>query len=168
MNIAGFGWQLSPLKNDGGSVIFKVASPITLNFLTMDASFALVNIGLVPEPIEVLFQAIGGSAFGVGPAPRFPIATPNDPRVVFSGTVKDPPLVYAPDPAISPTFMQSILAAMTMKVDATPNGTSCATGRNITVNPNLALATGDTLAFHIEHTGSSLAKAEMQIVIGYS
>lgn len=168
MNITGFGWKLTPLLADGGNAIFKIAIPLTIKFLTMDVSFALVSpIGPPNVPVEVLFQAIAGSpGFGIS-GPTFSVNTGPDPNISFSGTAKDPSLSYTPVPTIAPTFMRNVLTAVALKVETVSGGIDGATGRNVTVNPDLSLNAGDALIFHIEHQGSTRAQAEMQVVIGY-
>lgn len=168
MNITGFGWKLTPLINNGGNAIFKITTPLTIQFLTMDVSFALIGpMGPLNQPVEVLCQAFAGTpGFSIS-GPTYSITTTPDPSITFGGTAKDPALTYTPDPTVAPTFMKNVLTSVTLKVEAVAGGTDGATGRNVTVNPDLALNAGDTLVFHIEHQGGTRAQAEMQIVIGY-
>jgi hypothetical protein len=162
--VAGFGWEIGNLHNNGANVFFRVVEAMVLQWVDVDAAFMITSAPAVSGFAEVLCRA--GVSRG---------AFPN-----FSGTQTDEILfpassdfsgVHVHNPnnlsiAFDGVLLQDAFYQVILKTWVPTDGTASATSRNAHVEPNLTLNRDDVLVFHMSHAGVP-GDAEMQVTISY-
>ena len=162
--IAGFGWEIGNLDNNGANVSFVVRQGMILQWVDIDVAFMITSAPAVPGFAEVLCRA--GASRGARPS----FYGPPEDLIVFPASpdfgavqVRNPnnlSVVFDPD-LLQDAFYQVILKSW-----VPVNGTASSISRNSHVEADLTLSTGDFLVFHMAHDGVS-GDAEMQVTMSY-
>ena len=163
-NIAGFGWEIGNLDNNGANVAFEVGRGMILQWLDIDVAFMITSAPAVPGFAEVLCRA-GGSR---GARPSF--SGPPQDYILFP-TSPDFGDVNVHNPnhlsvGFDGGLLQDAFYQVTLKSWVPVDGTASSTSRNAHVEPNLMLSTSDFLVFHMNHAGVP-GDAEMQVTMSY-
>jgi len=162
--IAGFGWEIANLDNNGANVSFVVRQGMILQWVDIDVAFMITSAPAVPGFAEVLCRA-GVSrdappSFS-GPPPDFILFPASSD---FGGVHVHNPnnLSIGYDRALLQDAFYQVILKSWVPVD----GTASSTSRNAHVEPNLVLSTRDFLVFHMNHAGVP-GDAEMQVTMSY-
>jgi hypothetical protein len=162
--IAGFGWEIGNLDNNGANVSFVVRQGMILQWVDIDVAFMITSTPTVPGFAEVLCRAgvsRGARPHFSGPPQDF-ILFPTSPDF---GAV----LVHNPNQlsvGVDGGLLQDAFYQVILKSWVPVDGTASSTSRNAHVEPNLVLSTGDVLVFHMNHGGVP-GDAEMQVTMSY-
>lgn len=163
MRVASFGWELCNLNGNGANTYMAVQNDMVLQTVNADISASILHpnangFGEILCQGAISRQAVPTTSNSppdyvqLPPSPDFGSVTPNNPNnlsLLIGRMVQD-------------QFLSVIL-----KTWVPPDGTACATARQVVANPSISLKAGDYLVFHMDHSGVSL-DAEMQIVLTYS
>lgn len=163
--VAGFGWEVTNLNNNGAAIYFEVVNAMTLNSINIDASLAPNPAPSSTGLIEVLCQGYVSR----GKAPTFLSgsgATVNQPTSTNFGPVT----IYNPNSLTSnqPVVQQDMFYAVKLESWVPPGGSGSATSRQVLASLSLSLNAGDFLVFHMGHAGVTACDAEMQGVLQYT
>jgi hypothetical protein len=161
--VASFGWELCNLNGNGGNTYVEILANMVLQTVNADLSASILTAsrqgfaeilcggGVSRQSVpqfnsspQAYVKFPGGANFGTVAADN-----PNNLSFIRSGVVQD-------------QFLSVIL-----KTWVPPDGSGCATSRQVLVYPALSLSAGDYLVFHMDHVGVAL-DAEMQIVLAYT
>jgi hypothetical protein len=162
--VAGFGWEINDINNNGADIFFEVLDSMVLNAMHIDVAFMLTSPPAQPGFAEVL--CMGGVSRGAKP------------------TFSDPPATYINLPATSnfgrigqnnPNklntglggVVQDLFYSVILKSWVPADGTASSTSRNVSVQPGLLLSKGDFLVFHMDHAGVG-GDVEMQATLQYT
>ena len=162
--IAGFGWEITDLDNNGANVSFVVRQGMILQWVDIDVAFMITSAPAGPGFAEVLCRAgvsRGGRPNFSGP-PQDHILFPTSPD--FGGVRVHNPnhlSIRYDGGLLQDAFYQVILKSW-VPID----GTASSTSRNTHVEPNLVLSTNDVLVFHMNHGGVP-GDSEMQVTMSY-
>jgi hypothetical protein len=163
--VAGFGWEIGNLNNNGANVFFRVLQGMVLQWVDIDTAFMITSAPAFPGFAEVLCRA--GVSRGAFPSFSGP---PTDQILFpassdFSGVhVHNPEsLTVVYDRAV----LQDAFYQVILKTWVPVTGTASATSRNVHVEPNLTLSANDVLVFHMSHAGIP-GDAEMQVTMSYT
>jgi hypothetical protein len=163
--VAGFGWEVVDIDNNGANVFFQVLNDMTLQSLVVDVAYMITTAPDSAGPAEVLCAAAvargAPPTFSPGPAsyPAFPVTSPfgNVQLVNPNG------LHVAFDPGTAGDSLYRVI----LKTWVPADGTASAASRNVRLEPFLGLNAGDFLVFHLDHFGVP-GDVEMQVVLGYA
>jgi hypothetical protein len=162
--VAGFGWEIVNINNNGADVFFEVRDTMILNTINIDVSFMITSAPAQAGFAEILCD--GGVSRGAKPtfntspaaylnlpsSANFGELTPHNPNklnIGLGGVVQD-------------LFFNVIL-----KTWVPADGTGGYTSRQVYAQPSLALNKGDYLTFHMDHAGVG-GDVEMQAVLQYT
>ena len=162
--VAGFGWEISDINNNGADLYFEVVDAMVLNTINIDVAFMLTGPPAQPGFAEVL--CMGGVSRGAkptfSPPPQASINFPADPHF-DQLTVHNPNnLNNGIGGVVSDLFYTVIL-----KTWVPADGTASSTYRHVAVTPNMVLSKGDFLVFHMDHAGVG-GDVEMQTAFQYT
>jgi hypothetical protein len=162
--IAGFGWEIADLVNNGASVFFRVRRGMILQWVDIDVTFMITSAPAVPGFAEVLCRA------GVSRDARPTFSGPPQDLIVFPAS-PDFGGVQVHNPnnlsiGFDGNLLQEAFYQTTLKSWVPVNGTASSVSRNSHVEPDLVLSTGDFLVFHMAHAGVP-GDAEMQVTMSY-
>ena len=162
--IAGFGWEIGNLDNNGANVSFVVRQGMILQWVDIDVAFMITSAPAVPGFAEVLCRA------GVSRGARPNFSGPPHDYILFP-TSRDFGGVRAHNPnnlivAFDGDLLQDAFYQVILKSWVPVDGTASSTSRNAHAEPNLVLSTGDVLVFHMNHGGVP-GDAEMQFTMSY-
>jgi hypothetical protein len=163
--IAGFGWELANLDNNGADVYFEVISNMILNSASIDVAFVITATPSNPGFAEVLCRA----AFSRG-APKFVHGDPGAPFVSPASSDFGTLQTYNPrklNLGADGYFLQNVFYNVILKTWVPDNGVASATSRHVSSTPLLPLTAGDYLTFHMNHAGVP-GDCEMQVVLEYT
>ena len=162
--IAGFGWEIGNLDNNGANVFFRVLRGMILQWVDIDVAFMITSAPAVPGFAEVLCRA--GVSRGARPnfsgPPHDFILFPTSPDF---GSVR----VHNPNHlsvGFDGVLLQDAFYQVILKSWVPVNGTASSTSRNAHVEQNLVLSASDFLVFHMAHGGVP-GDAEMQVTMSY-
>ena len=162
--IAGFGWEIGNLDNNGANVYFRVLQGMVLQWVDIDVAFMITSAPGVPGFAEVLCRA------GVSrDAPPSFSGPPHD-FILFPAS-SDFGGVHVHNPnnlsiGYDRALLQDAFYQVILKSWVPVDGTASSTSRNAHVEPNLVLSTRDFLVFHMNHAGVP-GDAEMQVTMSY-
>jgi hypothetical protein len=162
--IAGFGWEISNLDNNGANVFFGVRRGMILQWVDIDVAFMITSAPAVPGFAEVLCRA--GVSRGAPPT----FSGPPQDYILFP-TSPDFGDVHVHNPnhlsvGFDGVLLQDAFYQVILKSWVPVDGTASSTSRNAHVEPNLVLSTSDFLVFHMDHGGVP-GDAEMQVTMSY-
>ena len=162
--IAGFGWEIGNLDNNGANVYFVVRQGMILQWVDIDVAFMITSAPAVPGFAEVLCRA----GVSRGAPPNFS-GPPHD--FVLFPTSPDFGGVHVHNPnhlsiGFDRDLLQDAFYQVILKSWVPVDGTASSTSRNAHVEPNLVLSTSDFLVFHMNHAGVP-GDAEMQVTMSY-
>jgi len=162
--IAGFGWEIGNLGNNGANVFFRVRRGMILQWVDIDVTFMITSAPAVPGFAEVLCRA------GVSRGARPNFSGPPQDYILFP-TSLDFGGVQVHNPnhlsvGFDGVLLQDAFYQVVLKSWVPVNGTASSTSRNAHVEPNLVLSTSDVLVFHMDHGGVP-GDAEMQVTMSY-
>jgi len=149
--IAGFGWEIGNLDNNGANVYFRVLQGMVLQWVDIDVAFMITSAPAVPGFAEVLSRA------GVSrDAPPSFSGPPHD-FILFPAS-SDFGGVHVHNPnnlsiGYDRVLLQDAFYQVILKSWVPVDGTASSTSRNAHVEPNLVLSTRDFLVFHMNHAG---------------
>lgn len=162
--VAGFGWEIVNINNNGADVFFEVRDTMVLSTINIDVSFMITSVPAAAGFAEILcnggvsrgarptFNTSPAAYLNLPPSANFGQLTPHNPNklnVGLGGVVQD-------------LFFNVIL-----KTWVPADGTGGYTSRQVYGQPALALNKGDYLMFHMDHAGVS-GDVEMQAVLQYN
>ena len=162
--IAGFGWEIDNLDNNGANVFFEVRRGMILQWVDVDVAFMITSAPAVPGFAEVLCRA------GVSRGARPSFSGPPQDYILFP-TSPDFGGVHVHNPndlsvGFDSVLLQDAFYQVILKSWVPVDGTASSTSRNAHVEPNLVLSTSDFLVFHMDHAGVP-GDAEMQVTMSY-
>jgi len=162
--IAGFGWEIGNLANNGANVFFRVRRGMILQWVDIDVAFMITSAPAVPGFAEVLCRA------GVSRGARPNFSGPPHDNILFP-TSPDFGAVHVHNPnhlavAFDGSLLQDAFYQVILKSWVPLDGTASSASRNAHVEPNLMLSTNDVLVFHMNHGGVP-GDAEMQVTMSY-
>jgi hypothetical protein len=162
--IAGFGWEIGNLDNNGANVFFRVRRGMILQWVDIDVTFMITSAPAVPGFAEVLCRA--GVSRGARPnfsgPPQDYILFPTSPD--FGGVqVHNPNHLSV---GFDGGLLQDAFYQVVLKSWVPVDGTASSTSRTAHVEQNLVLSTSDFLVFHMAHGGVP-GDAEMQVTMSY-
>ena len=162
--IAGFGWEIGNLGNNGANVFFEVRRGMILQWVDIDVAFMITSAPAVPGFAEVLCRA------GVSRDARPSFSGPPQDYILFP-TSPDFGGVHVHNPndlsvGFDSVLLQDAFYQVILKSWVPVDGTASSTSRNAHVEPNLVLSTSDFLVFHMDHGGVP-GDAEMQVTVSY-
>jgi len=165
MSLAGFGWEISNLHNNGADVYFRVEKNMTLNSMNIDVAFMVISLsstgfaevlcyagvsrGTIPT-----FNNSGGHAY---------VTLPSDQNFGSVTNYNPNGLNISKDPTLS----QDKFYAVSLKSWVPSDGSASSSSRQVLANPSLRLNAGDYLVFHMDHAAVG-GTAEMQVVLQYT
>jgi len=162
--VAGFGFELSNVQNQGATVYFKANNPMTVNSIDLDMSYTIKNAPASAGLATVSFfggvSRGGPPSFNSGGGFSLPSSTdfgsiadynPNNTTITFNGALA-----------------QSELLAVVLKSWVPTTGAGSAAYRHVTAQPALAINAGDYFAFSISGGGPVPLDAEIQVIIAYT
>jgi hypothetical protein len=162
--LAGFGWEIVNIYNNGADVFFEVRDTMVLSTINIDVSFMITSAPAATGFAEILcnggvsrgakptFNTSPAAYLNLPPSANFGQLTqhnPNKLNIGLGGVVQD-------------LFFNVIL-----KTWVPADGTGGYTSRQVYGQPALALNKGDYLMFHMDHAGVS-GDVEMQAVLQYN
>jgi hypothetical protein len=162
--VAGFGWEIVNINNNGADVFFEVRDTMILNTINIDVSFMITSApaqagfaeilcdGGVSRGAKPTFNTSPAAYLNLPPSANFGELTPHNPNklnIGLGGVVQD-------------LFFNVIL-----KTWVPADGTGGYTSRQVYAQPSLALNKGDYLTFHMDHAGVG-GDVEMQAVLQYT
>jgi hypothetical protein len=162
--LAGFGWEIDNINNNGADLYFEVLDAMVLNTIDIDVAFMLTSPPAQPGFAEVLCMG----AVSRGAKPTFsppPAAYINIPASSnFARLAEHNPnnLNTGTGGVVSGLFYSVIL-----KTWVPTDGTASSTSRHVSVGPRLTLSKGDFLVFHMDHAGVG-GDVEMQTTFQYT
>ena len=162
--IAGFGWEIDDINNNGADVYFEVLDAMVLHSININVAFMLTSVPAQPGFAEVL--CMGGVSRGVEPtfsdsaaayinlpaAPHFARLAQHNPNNLNTGMGG---------------LVQDLFYSVILKTWVPPDGAGSSTYRHVAVQPNLVLGKGDFLVFHMDHAGVG-GDVEMQTTFQYT
>ena len=163
-HIAGFGWEISDINNNGADLYFEVLAPMVLNNINIDVAFMLTALPAQAGFAEVLcmggvsrgakptFSDSAAAYINLPPSPHFARLAQHNPNNLSTGV----------GGVVDGLFYTVILKSW-VPVD----GTASSTDRHVSVSPGLALSKGDFLVFHMDHAGVG-GDVEMQTSFLYT
>ncbi len=162
--IAGFGWEIGNLDNNGANVYFRVLQGMVLQWVDIDVAFMITSAPAVPGFAEVLCRA------GVSRDARPSFSGPPQDYILFPAS-SDFGGVHVHNPnhlsvGSDSVLLQDAFYQVILKSWVPVDGTASSTSRNAHVEPNLVLSTSDFLVFHMDHAGVP-GDAEMQVTMSY-
>jgi len=162
--IAGFGWEIGNLDNNGANVSFVVRQGMILQWVDIDVAFMITSPPTVPGFAQVLCRA------GVSRGARPNFSGPPEDFILFP-TSPDFGAVRVHNPnhlsvGFDGGLLQDAFYQVILKSWVPVDGTASSTSRNAHVEPNLVLSTNDVLVFHMNHGGVP-GDAEMQVTMSY-
>jgi hypothetical protein len=162
--IAGFGWEIGNLDNNGANVSFVVRQGMILQWVDIDVAFMITSPPTVPGFAQVLCRA------GVSRGARPNFSGPPEDFILFP-TSPDFGAVRVHNPnhlsiGFDGNLLKDAFYQVILKSWVPVDGTASSTSRNAHVEPNLVLSTNDVLVFHMNHGGVP-GDAEMQVTMSY-
>ena len=162
--IAGFGWEIGNLDNNGANVYFRLLQGMVLQWVDIDVAFMITSPPTVPGFAQVLCRA------GVSRGARPNFSGPPEDFILFP-TSPDFGAVRVHNPnhlsvGFDGGLLQDAFYQVILKSWVPVDGTASSTSRNAHVEPNLVLSTNDVLVFHMNHGGVP-GDAEMQVTMSY-
>lgn len=162
--VAGFGWEINNLQNNGANVFFRVFQGMVLQWIDIDVAFMITSAPAVAGFAEVLCRA----GISRGGFPNFSGA-PSD-FILFPAS-SDFSGVHVHNPnnlsiGVDGVLLQNAFYQVILKSWVPVDGTASSTFRNAHVEPNLMLNPNDVLVFHMNHAGVP-GDAEMQVSMSY-
>src|SRR5262245_15966766 len=162
--IAGFGWEIGNIANNGANVFFRVRRGMILQWVDIDVNFVITSAPAVPGFGEVLCMA------GCSRRERPSFSGPPQDLIVFPAS-QDFGGVQVHNPnnlsvGFDGVLLQDAFYQVILKSWVPVNGTASSTSRNAHVETDLVLSTSDFLVFHMAHAGVP-ADAEMQVTMSY-
>jgi hypothetical protein len=159
-----FGWEVVNLHGNGADVSFEVLEDVVLSSADVDVATMVTSLPATAGFEEVLCQAaiFRQAPPTYGPAPTAYLETPAT-TDFGKATYYNPSNVYIV--GNSPPF-QDVFVSIILKSWVPLDGTASSASRHIHTEPDVALAQGDYLAFHMDHAGVEV-DGEMQVVLGY-
>jgi hypothetical protein len=162
--IAGFGWEIGNIANNGATVFFRVRRGMILQWADIDVAFMITSAPAVPGFAEVLCRAgvsRGARPSFSGPPPDY-IVFPASPD--FDGVqIRNPNHLSVGSDGV---LLQDAFYQVILKSWVPVNETASSTSRNAHVEPDLMLSRSDFLVFHMDHAGVP-GDAEMQVTMSY-
>lgn len=162
--VVSFGWEVVNLHDNGADVTLEVLEDVILSFADVDVATMVTSLPAEAGFEEVLCQAaISRQAPPTyGPAPTAYLQ-PQATTDFGKATYYNPSNVYivGNSPPLQDVFLSIILKSW-VPLD----GTASSTSRHIRTEPDMPIAQGDYLAFHMDHSGVEV-DGEMQVVLGY-
>ncbi len=161
-HVAGFGWELCNLYNNGADVYVEIRNQMILQSIDIDVSSMIFGSGPSGQA-EVLcyggvsqgrpsFSTCAAAYVNLRGSADFGPVTPDNPNgleIVQDGIL-----------------LQDRFFAVILKTWAPPDGSASSTARHVTASPGLNLNAGNCLVFHMDHSGVGV-DAEMQVVLKY-
>jgi len=162
--IAGFGWEIGNLDNNGANVSFVIRQGMILQWVDIDVAFMITSPPTVPGFAQVLCRA------GVSRGARPNFSGPPEDFILFP-TSPDFGAVRVHNPnhlsvGFDGGLLQDAFYQVILKSWVPVDGTASSTSRNAHVEPNLLLSTNEVLVFHMNHGGVP-GDAEMQVTMSY-
>jgi len=162
--IAGFGWEIGNLDNNGANVSFVIRQGMILQWVDIDVAFMITSPPTVPGFAQVLCSA------GVSRGARPNFSGPPEDFILFP-TSPDFGAVRVHNPnhlsvGFDGGLLQDAFYQVILKSWVPVDGTASSTSRNAHVEANLVLSTNDVLVFHMNHGGVP-GDAEMQVTMSY-
>jgi len=162
--VAGFGWEISNIDNNGADLYFEVLDAMVLSTINIDVAFMLTGPPAQPGFAEVL--CMGGVSRAAkptfSPPPQAYINFPASPHFAQLAVHNPNDLNNGIGGVVSGLFYTVIL-----KTWVPADGTASSTYRHVAVSPNLVLNKGDFLVFHMDHAGVG-GDVEMQTAFQYT
>jgi hypothetical protein len=163
--VAGFGWEIGNLHNNGADVYFRVVQGMVLQWVDIDVAFMITSAPAVPGFAEVLCRA--GVSRGAPPT----ISGPPENYILFPAS-SDFGVVQVHNPnhlsiESDSVLLQDAFYQVILKSWVPVDGTASSASRNAHVEPNLSLSRNDFLAFSMTHGGVT-GDAEMQVTMSYA
>jgi len=162
--LAGFGWEISDINNNGADLYFEVLNAMVLNTMNIDVAFMLTGPPAQAGFAEVL--CMGGVSRGAKPTfsdpPPAYINLPPNPNFARLAVHNPNNLSNGIGGVVSGLFYTVIL-----KTWVPVDGTASSTYRHVVVSPGLVLSKGDFLVFHMDHAGVG-GDVEMQTSFQYT
>jgi hypothetical protein len=163
--VAGFGWEMSNLNNNGADAYFLVSKQMILSTFNIDVAFMLTS----PPPFVAFAEVLCQAAVSRGGPPAF---------TTGQHAYLDPPTSadFGPVAWYNPNGMpmngnqvvfQDLFYSVILKSWVPIDGTASSASRQVLGQPSLLLNVGDYLTFHVDHAGLSV-DGEMQVVLGYT
>jgi hypothetical protein len=162
--VAGFGWEIVNINNNGADVFFEVRDTMVLSTINIDVSFMITSAPAAAGFAEILCN--GGVSRGAKPTfNTSPAAYLNLPASANFGqlTQHNPNKLNIGLGGV----VQDLFFNVILKTWVPADGTGGYTSRQVYGQPGLALNKGDYLMFHMDHAGVS-GDVEMQAVLQYN